>query len=149
METVGKRLGFTGSLALLLCLLFGLCAFAAEPEFDGGYVKTKNGKYRDINEQKVLEWTYLSTQYYVSENKGINIPLSEFQGVLIKGPDDFNFLTFHSLEKQESRFVPGDELEMNKKSVSKNSYYIQPKKVLSKGSYVAWVGKKFWIINLK
>lgn len=112
------------------------------------------------------ELIYSPKHYYVVKNEGNSITSKEFVGLLIKGNLEFDNLTFHKLtpieiddtvglfenkgpaEKGSVLLTAGEEIEVNKKGVGTNGYYYQPKTKLAAGSYILWVGQKFWIINI-
>ena len=105
--------------------------------------------------------------YVVDKQKMVSIPIVEFKGIIIKGNHKFKSFSLHPLTTRELNsdeglfenhgpatkdnplYVPGTEIGIRTKSLGSDSYYFQPKDKLIQGEYVAWIGKKFWLFELK
>ncbi len=166
-------------------VLFTVClaspSLAADkPEFDGGYVKTNDGKFLEM-EEKINFYTQivkgkmsiravlnLPRIYYVTEKKGmVTVQKNKFKGLAIKGRYEFQQFSLHPLVRRklhrdeglfenhgparnnQTIYVPGEQLETRRKALSFDTYYFQPRNKLATGEYVAWIGKRFWLFQIR
>lgn len=109
-------------------------------------------------------------EYYIVASQMhnmITIKQSHFKGILVKGRYNFDYFTLHPLLKKSIRrgysiiknngpateyspyFTPGDEIDVRTKSLGNNSYYWEPRHILPRGEYVAWIGKSFWVFEIE
>lgn len=175
-----RKVSMKGKIGLLILMLalFASNVIAGEPEFDGAYIKTKDGKYIDLKESKcyvtqiikngmnLMDAMSAPQVYYVMDSSGLPMSADNFVGLLIKGQYKFENFSFHPLVENrlgnQDRFMenhgpatnnkpfysPGQQIDLNKKSLSATGYYFQPKNALGKGTYVGWIDGSFWLITL-
>lgn len=138
-------------LFLSIIMVFTILNADNAPEFDGAYIKTKKGTFIEIPARTDA---YKDCTY--KHITPIEISSSDFKGILIKGNHDFKYLSLHPAEYQDSdRYnihrtcAISDSIIAIKSKSKTQSTYFEPKKSLSKGMYVAWIGDFLWFFSIK
>jgi hypothetical protein len=104
---------------LTTCIVCPVLA-ADKPEFDGGYVKTVQGRYIEMKEKinfytqivkgkmSITSVLNLPRIYYVIDTKGmITVSKDTFKGLAIKGRYDFQKFSLHPLVRRKLHKVEG------------------------------------------
>lgn len=148
----------------------------AAPEFDGCYIKTKQGyievpvtAFHTTKIQLVGMMLYAlwdaPTMYYTMDYHGVSCTLADFEGIYIQGKYNFDYLSFHPLMKRRLQqtesffdntgpateaapfYIPGKQMPIRTRAENL-AVFFKPQVELKSGYYVAWIGKDFWIIAL-
>jgi hypothetical protein len=110
----------------------------------------------------------LPKTYYVSDKEGIiQLSKSDFAGLAVRGKYSFEHFSLHPLvtknladneslfenkgsaKKGKPFYIPGEKLELRSKKLSEDTYYFTPRHELEKGEYVGWIGRSFWLFEIK
>jgi hypothetical protein len=114
---------------LMAMMLLTSIVWCGEIEFDGGYLKTANGKYVEVKAKNVstakvvfdgvgiMQAMNMPKTYYITDKEGIaTIAKKDFKGIAIKGQYDFSSFSFHPL--QERKLQKGEGLFDNNGAAS-------------------------------
>ena len=145
----------------------------------GGYMDMQTKKFYRINigdrHKRYLHRPPI-VNFVIDKTGMVSLSAAEFKGIVIKGQHQFRAFSLHPLEERRLKeseypsnkpndpkgdeiilhikerkpyYVPGKRLEIRRKSVGTDFYYFQPSQALKVGQYVAWIGKKFWLFEIK
>jgi hypothetical protein len=148
-------------------------------EFDGGYILAKDDSFIPIKETEKYVTQIIQAgmsifnvtkapkvSYTMDASTNAKISQNDIKGFFLKGDYGFKYLTIHHLEKKtlgkheglfENKgpatkdkpfYYPGKQLKLKKQKVDNGYYYILDEKIPA-GKYVAWLGKSFWIFEVK
>ncbi|MFA5924667.1 MAG: hypothetical protein WC856_25840 [Methylococcaceae bacterium] len=107
-----------------------------------------------------------SLYYIIDKTSTVKLKQNQLKGFAIKGKYKFDDFSLHPLlskdvsklgffenkgpgGKNKPFYHPGNKLELQSKSTGMDSYYYQSKEPLSKGDYVAWLHKSFWLFTIE
>lgn len=135
-------------LVLSVLVLFATMINAENvPEFDGAYIKTKDGKFIELAGDKggYIEATCSSRKYKTLEG---TVELDNFKGIHINGQHDYTLLSFKSAGWHNSGMAcTFKEIKIKAKSRT-NSAYFESKDKLKKGFYGVKIGKSLWFFYI-
>lgn len=152
--------------AILFCLAgIALAEDIIEPEFDGCYVLTQNGKLVELTategEMGMYGKRFKDRKYikcvlaWKARQTATNV--GSFKALILKGPYSFEHFSLHPVlegkvwivphSSKQHVYVPGEKIHFRSKTIGSNIFYVVPKQPLSKGKYIAWLGENLWFFD--
>ncbi|MGB5964976.1 MAG: DUF1566 domain-containing protein [Sulfurimonadaceae bacterium] len=132
-------------LVLSVLVLFATIINAGDaPEFDGAYIKTKDGKFIELTEKEV---SWGTSGCHTGKPERVSVELDDFKGIHMNGQYDYTLLSFHTAGWHRNHFCTYKDIKIRAKSTT-NSTYFEPKEKLQERSYGIWIEKKLWFFTI-